>query len=257
MGTGIVLETQEGPVERPDDNPDQGKIWDERHGQGWLTDRKTGQEKPPEAHFLDFLERYGSQIGPRVLDAACGPARHTTVLAQRGLNVTGVDISPVSIEQAKQRLQAKGLDPNIVEVGDLYHLEFADREFDTVVNIQTLGHMSWQKAKEAFGEMSRVLKPEGLFFLRVRSNSRPLREGEDTEIPDDNSDLPEDERGISYARSYGAERAPNHSYSLPELQWLASQNGLQIVGEPLDEQRFRDGAWTKGQWNVVFRKEVN
>ncbi len=246
MGTGIVLETQEGLA----------RHWDRRHtGDGWIIDPKTGQDKPAEPHVMAFIGHYGFQIN-RVLDAACGPGRHTIPLARLKRNVTGVDISSVAIEQARQRLEARGLDPNIVEVGDLCSLRFADREFDTIVCAQVMGHMpSWATAKQVFAEFSRVLGANGLLFLRVRSTSRDLPK--DAQVITDNGDLPPDQIGATYSSSRHGELLTYRSYSLPELQWLAKQNGLQIVGEPLDEQRFRDGAWIKGQWNVVFRKEVN
>ena len=36
-----------------------------------------------------------------VLDLACGPGRHATALAKRGFRVTGVDLSPFLLRQAK------------------------------------------------------------------------------------------------------------------------------------------------------------
>ncbi len=37
-----------------------------------------------------------------VLDLACGPGRHAAVLAKRGFNVTGVDLTPFLLRQAKE-----------------------------------------------------------------------------------------------------------------------------------------------------------
>ena len=45
------------------------------------------------------LDLAGLQSGD-VLDLACGPGRHATALAKRGLRVTGVDLSPYLLRQA-------------------------------------------------------------------------------------------------------------------------------------------------------------
>ena len=44
-----------------------------------------------------------------VLDLACGPGRHATTLAKRGFRVTGVDLSPFLLRQAKGLAQAEGV----------------------------------------------------------------------------------------------------------------------------------------------------
>ena len=44
-----------------------------------------------------------------VLDLACGPGRHATALARRGFRVTGVDLSPFLLRQAKGLAQAEGV----------------------------------------------------------------------------------------------------------------------------------------------------
>ena len=37
-----------------------------------------------------------------ILDAACGRGRHSIALAAKGFNVTGVDISPLAVTEAKK-----------------------------------------------------------------------------------------------------------------------------------------------------------
>ena len=47
--------------------------------------------------------------GSSVLDLACGPGRHTVVLALKGFNVTGVDLSPFLLGKARQRAEVAGV----------------------------------------------------------------------------------------------------------------------------------------------------
>jgi 2-polyprenyl-3-methyl-5-hydroxy-6-metoxy-1,4-benzoquinol methylase len=45
----------------------------------------------------------------RVLDMPCGPGRHALEFARRGFQVTGVDLNPSFIAQAKERTEKEGL----------------------------------------------------------------------------------------------------------------------------------------------------
>lgn len=243
------IETERGP----DQSDEQHRmIWDKRHAEGWGVN-KTDQER--EKYLLDFLKNHRSEIGPRVLDAGCGPGNCTALLAAEGLDVTAVDVSSNAIKNARERLKDQGLSANL-EVGDLQRLRFKDGEFDSVVNMHVLSHFSWEQAKQASAELVRVLKPGGLFFLRVHSASDERRK-DIVRTVEDNQDLPESERGRGYIRQRpGEEPYAIHSYSLGEIQWLAKQNSLEFVEEPLDERTSKDGQSIPGQWNVVFRKEV-
>lgn len=244
----MSIETERGP-EQPDEQ--HRRIWDKRHAEGWGI-KRTDQER--EKYLLGFLENYQQEIGPRVLDAGCGPGNCTVLLARAGLDVTGVDFSSNAIERARERL---GNRANL-EVGNLLKLRFKNEEFDTVVNMHVLSHFSWEKARQAFAELSRVLKPGGLFFLRVHSASDERRKDIVRQV-NDNQDLPESQRGIGYIRErHGEQPYTIHSYSLGEIEWLAEHNGLEFAEEPFDERKKDDtGQSIPGQWNVVFHKTVD
>jgi len=53
--------------------------------------------------------------GRSVLDLCCGPGRHSTSLAQRGFNVTGVDRSKFLLARARERASAAGAEVEWVE----------------------------------------------------------------------------------------------------------------------------------------------
>ena len=70
---------------------------------------------------VDALTRlfaeFGVPDGGRVLDLACGVGRHSVPLAKRGYEVTGVDISPLFIEKAREYAASEGVDARF-EVGE-------------------------------------------------------------------------------------------------------------------------------------------
>jgi len=55
------------------------------------------------SRLLDFK-------GSSVLDLCCGPGRHSLVLAERGLTVTGVDRTEFLLERARTEAATRGLE---------------------------------------------------------------------------------------------------------------------------------------------------
>src|SRR5512138_1360083 len=51
----------------------------------------------------------GLKPGARVLDACCGPGRHSLELARRGYRVTGLDLTESYLEAARETASAEGL----------------------------------------------------------------------------------------------------------------------------------------------------
>jgi SAM-dependent methyltransferase len=82
-----------------------------------------------EVEFL--VDALGLRPGMRVLDVGCGPGRHALALARRGIDVTGVDLSPDFVELAREAAAAAGL-PVRFEVLDVRELAY-DAEFGAAI----------------------------------------------------------------------------------------------------------------------------
>lgn len=141
-------------------------IWERKHETGeWKG------EKNEIKRVIDFFESYKDQIGTDILDLGSGQGRNALPLAERGYNVTCIELTEVGLKQTKEKLKKAGLKANLVQ-GDQAHLPFRDEKFDTVISIQSFQfNITKWDAEKAFAEATRVLKPGGIFFLRVRSES--------------------------------------------------------------------------------------
>lgn len=97
--------------------------------------------------------------GKRVLDYCCGNGDFTIWLAERGAEAYGIDISPVSIENAQSKASTRGLEENIkFDVMDAEKTQFVDDYFDFAVVNGVLHHLDLEKA---YRELARILKSEG------------------------------------------------------------------------------------------------
>lgn len=85
---------------------------------------------PDPPHFADLLNWFPTS--GRALDVACGRGRGTAWLAQRGLSVTAVDVSPVAIDMARRYVSAIGVgDSCAFAVADLdLGIPLGGRRFD-------------------------------------------------------------------------------------------------------------------------------
>lgn len=103
------------------------------------------------------------QDATHLLDVGCGPGSISIGFAQaisKG-QVTAIDVSTKSIEQAQQHHQRDNLH---FQTANVYALPFADAVFDVVHAHQVLQHLS--QPLLALQEMQRVLKPNGVLALR-------------------------------------------------------------------------------------------
>ncbi|MGA2231232.1 MAG: methyltransferase domain-containing protein [Tepidisphaeraceae bacterium] len=106
-----------------------------------------------------LLETAGVNSEDRVLDVACGPGLVSCAVASIARQVTGIDITPAMIEQARQLQSKRGLSNLSWQVGDATALPFADAAFSLVLTRYSLHHVL--EPAQVVREMARVCAPGG------------------------------------------------------------------------------------------------
>lgn len=153
------------------------------------------------------IERKKRKI-KRILDVGCGNGRHLVYLAKKGFNVCGIDISSKSLSITQNWLKQKRLHAELKKAS-VTEIPYPDKYFDVVICLGILDHILTQDVKKGIQEIERVLKPQGILFLGLRSD-RDTECGKGKEIEKNTFLLPGDVEG----------NLPQHFFSLIEIKKL-------------------------------------
>lgn len=110
----------------------------------------------------DFVKKLNLANGTRVLDAACGTGNQSIPAARTGALVTGIDIAPNLLEQARSWAVRENLDIKFDE-GDVESLPYADAEFDVVMSM--FGAMFAPRPAVVAAELMRVCRAGGTIAM--------------------------------------------------------------------------------------------
>ncbi|MBB4200043.1 SAM-dependent methyltransferase [Rhodoblastus sphagnicola] len=110
-----------------------------------------------------LLQAAQLNAGLKVIDVACGPGIVACAAARLGCEVTGIDITPSMIDQARARQQAVGLSQLDWHIGDATQLPFTDESFDVAITRYSFHHMPHPLA--ALREMKRIVRPGGRLIV--------------------------------------------------------------------------------------------
>ena len=109
----------------------------------------------------------------RVLEVACGTGRFTVMLADRGADVVGMDISDAMLEQGRGKAKAAGVaDTAEFMRGDAARLPFPDDHFDSVFAMRFF-HLA-DAPNEFMAELQRVSREQVFFDTFNRYSARSI-----------------------------------------------------------------------------------
>ena len=145
--------------------------------------------------------------GQRALDVGTGTGHFASWLADRGLEVTGLDSSEAMIEVARQDRRVRW------ELGDATSLPFADNRFHLVLCVTALEFVADPRA--ALDEMYRVVAPGGRMVVAVLN--RESRFGQAYIAHARRADTP-----FRHARFYTAETLVEALQPYSQVYWRSS-----------------------------------
>jgi len=153
-------------------------------GQEWYQATEVAEEYDEKrfsrgGRLIDRREKQAvlDAIGPvedkRVLEIACGTGRFTVMLAERGADITGLDISGPMLREGREKAQQAGVADHLEFMrGDAARLPFPDDHFDTVFAMRFF-HLADTPTK-FLTEMARVSKNQVFFDTFNRFSTRSL-----------------------------------------------------------------------------------
>jgi len=121
---------------------------------------------------VPWLDQAMRLQGARVLEIGCGTGSSTVALAEQGARVTAVDVDEASIEVARDRCKAYGLDVtfsvlNAAKAG----ARFSGAHFDFIIFYASLEHMTHEERLTAMKGTWDML-PKGSFWCVVGAPNR-------------------------------------------------------------------------------------
>lgn len=113
---------------------------------------------------VTYIEKQAQGVeGKKILDVGCGGGILAEALANKGAQVTGIDVAELSLKVAKMHLHESGLevDYQLSTVEDFAQQHAA--RFDIVTCLEILEHVP--DPASIVASASRLLKPDGLLCL--------------------------------------------------------------------------------------------
>jgi len=132
------------------------------------------------ARLFEREERERRQPYGPALDLGCGSGIWSVILAQRGWQVTGVDIVPKAVRRARDRAKAAGVAARFV-CGDVTALQSAGIEpgFRLILDFECFNHLSAIQRQAVGREVSVVAAPDATLLVLAWTPGRrwPLAPG--------------------------------------------------------------------------------
>lgn len=136
------------------------------------------RHKPFDRAILDRFAAIAGPLGP-VCDLGCGPGQVARYLHDQGVASVGLDLS------AEMAAQARRLSPDIrFQQGTMLSLPFDDESLGGIAAFYSIIHIPRPELPAVFGEMWRVLRPDGavLVAFHLGDEDRHLEEWWDVPV---------------------------------------------------------------------------
>ena len=263
--------------------PGEALFWDDPHISrsmlaAHLNSEFDGASRRTETIELTVSHLLASSLlrpGDKVLDLGCGPGLYSSRLCQRGIHVTGIDISKRSVEYAQNRATELGLDINYI-CADFFELAYKEA-FDAVLQIYgELCTFSDSARNRLLRIIHRALKKDSLFVFDVSTRTLRRREGLKNGwyfskggfwqpnrhiVLEEGYDYPENDTWLDQYTVIDEDgtmkiyRIWFHDYSLSSITKVLEDNGFEVVEvwNSLTGEAYQEG----GDWLAIAARKVS
>jgi ubiquinone/menaquinone biosynthesis C-methylase UbiE len=130
---------------------------------GWSTEEITQANL---AKVDKALQARGIKSGV-LLELGCSAGNLSLLLAQKGFQAYGIDISPTAISWAKEKSREQDLDADF-RVGNVLDLPYPSDFFDGIIDALCFHCIIGEDRPIFLANVFRVLKPRGLFIVMTK-----------------------------------------------------------------------------------------
>ncbi len=190
-----------------------------------------------EADFI--IAELGLTPGQAILDIGCGVGRHSIELSRRGFAMTGVDLSPGMLSEARQAAAAEGLEIEFI-LSDAAEFS-ASKKYDAAICLCEgafclLGAADdpVERDLKILRNINAALKPGGGFILTALSALRHIRhyskEEMDKGIFDPLTLVETCEMEFDTPEGKKSVQARERGYVATELELMHKISGFEVIG---------------------------
>jgi len=149
----------------------QSALWEQIYSQGDMLNRA------PYDAVVSFLGRHTPKDRPRhdmhILELGCGAGNNLRFAAHEGYAVTGIDISQIAIEYAKDQFENEGLNGEFL-VGDFSTIAKINKKFDFIIERGALTCVPLQQAKDVIDLLPPIMKRDAQMLFCPYSDRHSL-----------------------------------------------------------------------------------
>ena len=121
--------------------------------------------------FLVELVEKGMVQGRKGLDTCCGLGTNSLFLAEKGFDVTGIDISGDAVKIANQRARKEAMSKSAhFQVENFMNMKFDAMSFDFVLDVGCFHHVAKEDRNFFIENVHRLLRPSGRYLLMCFSD---------------------------------------------------------------------------------------
>lgn len=124
----------------------------------------------PQSAFVRLADE--GRLSGRLLDVGCGTGENALLAASRGADVTGVDVAPTAIAQARAKASERGLTARF-EVADALDLGRLGLTADTMIDSGVFHVFGDGDRARYVASLAGALRPGGTYYLMCFSDRQP------------------------------------------------------------------------------------